>query len=282
MTGLRKIFIYDRPAGLASVLRRRYDVVIDTEQWHRLSAVVGRLVRSKMKIGFATNQRVRLFTNPVGYDLDRYEGESFLDLLAPLGIFAEDQAPSDLLVIPAAARKAGAELLRPAGEAPLLVMFAGASIPEKRWAAANFRAVIDDCLGAGLAVAMVGGAADAAANAEIAAGRPVLNLAGRASLAETAAIIDRAACVVSGDSGVLHIAAGLGRPTVALFGPSSVAKWAPRGGRHITLLKADCSPCSRYGYTPDCPSEVRCMRDINVTDVTSAIARLLNLPAGQG
>jgi len=273
--GVREIFTYDGPAGLAAVLKGRYDVVIDTEQWHRLSAVVCRLVRSKMKIGFATNERARMFTHPVSYDIDRYEVQSFLDLLAPLGISISDPAPSGGLVIPAAVVQQVTELLRPIGQKPFLALFAGASIPEKRWAAENFRTIIDWCLSGGLAVVLVGGVSDDSANEAIASGRTILNLAGRTSLAGTAAILERAACVVSGDSGVLHLAASLNRPTVALFGPSNAHKWAPRGPCHIVLETApSCSPCSKFGYTPPCNDRVRCLAELTPTAVIQAIADL--------
>ena len=53
-----RVFLYDRPAEFLQMFRRRYDVIIDTEQWHRLSAIVARLIRSNVKIGFATNVSV--------------------------------------------------------------------------------------------------------------------------------------------------------------------------------------------------------------------------------
>lgn len=56
---------YDIPSELATAVRGRYDLVIDTEQWHRLSAVVARLCRPKMLIGFGTNERRRLFTHAI-------------------------------------------------------------------------------------------------------------------------------------------------------------------------------------------------------------------------
>jgi ADP-heptose:LPS heptosyltransferase len=272
---VERIFCYDRPRELLDVLRRRYDVVIDTEQWHRLSAVVCRLVRSEMKIGFATNERARMFTHPVSYELDRYEAMSFLDLLKPLGITASDSSPPDVLTLPTAARQQAADLLSPLGQQPFLALFAGASIPEKRWVAENFREVIDWCLADGMAVVMVGGDGDAETNNEIASGRPVLNLAGHTSLAGTAAVLELAACVVSGDSGVLHLAAGLNRPTVALFGPSNVRKWAPRGPGHIVLTTSPaCSPCSKFGYTPPCSNQVRCLAELTPQHVCQAIAEL--------
>jgi ADP-heptose:LPS heptosyltransferase len=103
-----------------------------------------------------------------------------------------------------------------------------------------------------------------------------LNLAGRTSLAESAAIIDRSALLLSGDSGVLHIAVGLGKPTVSLFGPGRSEKWAPRGDRHIVINRhLPCSPCTTYGTTPPCPHNAQCMRDITVEEVANSVMMLL-------
>ena len=80
-----------------------------------------------------------------------------------------------------------------------------------------------------------------------------LILAGMTSLAETAAVIQKCALLVSGDSGVLHIAAGLGVPTVSIFGPGRVEKWAPQGEHHVVVTKRlTCSPCTMFGTTPPC------------------------------
>ena len=134
------------------------------------------------------------------------------------------------------------------------------------------------CLEHGLHVVLVGGGVDRSDGEQIVSGLDALNLAGRTSIAETAAILERAAVVVSGDSGILHIAVGLDRPTVSLFGSGIAAKWAPRGSRHVVINKnLPCSPCTRFGTTPPCPHEVRCLREISVDEVTVAIAHLLKI-----
>jgi len=124
-------------------------------------------------------------------------------------------------------------------------------------------------------VVLVGGAGERELCDRIATVADATSLAGTTSLVETASILERAAVVISGDSGVLHIAAGLNRPTVSLFGPSSAAKWGPRGARHIVLRPAACPSCSQFGYIPDCPRGVRCMQQIAVENVTDALAGLL-------
>jgi ADP-heptose:LPS heptosyltransferase len=104
-----------------------------------------------------------------------------------------------------------------------------------------------------------------------------LNLAGRTTLAETGAVVARSALLVSGDSGVLHLAVGLGIPTVSLFGPGIAAKWGPKGEGDVAVNhRLPCSPCTRFGTTPPCPVQARCLSEITVTEVTVAVTGLFN------
>jgi len=272
------IMRYDVPGEFFAAFSRKYDVVIDTEQWHRLSAIVGRLIKAPVKVGYGTNERRRLFTQAVDYSHECYEAESFFDLLGPLGIEA-DLADAPWLEVPAAAGEATDHLLGPLVDKPFVVLFPGASIPERQWGAGRFRSVAEWCLGQGLEVVLVGGPQDLAAGEAISEGLDVLNLAGRTSLVETAAVLEKAALLVAGDSGVLHLAVGLDVPTIALFGPGIAAKWAPRGERHIVLNKnLPCSPCTQFGYTPPCPIEAQCLREIGPKEVIDAIQRQLDSP----
>ena len=231
------VFRYDRPKELLAALGGRYDAILDTEQWHHLSAIIARFIRSSVKIGFATNGRKKLFNHPVPYAHETYEVDSFFHLLRPLGI-----APSEvkeipfLQVTPSAGKRAG-ELLSEISGRPFVALFPGASIPERRWGAEKFRAVAAALSERGIASVIVGGKGDVGDGAAIAEGGKILNLAGRTSLIETAAVLEKCAVLVSGDSGILHVAVGLGRPTVSLFGPGIAAKWAPRGQEHIPLNK---------------------------------------------
>ncbi|HEX9078647.1 MAG TPA: glycosyltransferase family 9 protein, partial [Desulfuromonadaceae bacterium] len=128
----------------------------------------------------------------------------------------------------------------------------------------------------GVAVVVVGGKEDRGQGEVIVAGGAGLNLAGRTSLSETAAVVQMSSLLLSGDSGVLHIAVGLGVPTVSLFGPGRAAKWAPRGEHHTVIAKGlPCSPCTTFGTTPPCPVGTRCMREITVDEVFNAVSMLL-------
>lgn len=274
--GVDAVLCYDRPLDFLQALRGRYDVVIDTEQWYRLSAVVARLVRAPLKIGFDTNERRRMFANAVGYDQNAYEPFNFLTLLKPLGIDCQRNAKTEILSLPLQSAAKASQLLLPLGSDPFVVIFPGASIEEKRWGAGQFRMVAELLSAFAVKIVIVGGKEDRQQGEVIAGGGLGLNLAGLTSLSETAAIIQKSVLLLSGDSGVLHIAVGLGVPTVSLFGPGRALKWAPRGDRHVVINKElPCSPCTLFGTTPTCLSNAKCMRDITVDEVVNAVAVLL-------
>lgn len=275
--GVDRLLRYDRPRELLQALRGSYDAVIDTEQWHRLSAVVARIASAAVKIGFDTNERRRMFTHPIPYSLDDYEAISFSRLLSPLGIQAGSvEMGAPFLSLPEAACVKAAGLLDPLHGSPYVALFPGASIPERRWGADRFRRVAEALSAFGIGVVIVGGKEDRRQGAVIVDGGLGLDLAGLTSLADTAAVIQRSSLLLSGDSGVLHIAAGLGTATVSLFGPGRAKKWAPQGDRHIVINKGlPCSPCTTFGTTPPCPIDARCMRDITVDEVINAVSMLL-------
>ena len=272
---ISELFLYDKPKELLKVIRSEFDVVIDTEQWHLMSAVVARMEGSAVSIGFATNERKRLFTHLVPYSHDDYEGDSFFHLLEPLGVVAENGVLSDLITPDEAIKKA-VLLLGDFEKKPFVAIFPGSSVPEKRWDVSKFVMLTKVLNQVGFPVIVIGSALEKATGEVISYNNDVLNIAGKTSLLETAAVINKALVLISGDSGVLHIAAGLGRPTVSLFGPSNVKKWAPRGGRHIVISKdLECSPCSKFGYTPKCPINAKCMAEISVDEVVEAVIKLI-------
>lgn len=270
-----EVLRYDVLGEFLRALRGRFDVVIDSEQWHRLSAIVARLVRAPMKIGFATNERQRLFTDPVPYTQDEYEAEVFFRLLGPLGI-EEHFSGSPWLTIPSQARERVAALALPR-PGNYVVLFPGASIAQRRWGTERFRLLAAAIRERGWQVLVVGGREDCASAQAICRNGLGVDLAGKTSIAESAAILEGAALLVSGDSGILHIGAGLGLPTVSLFGPGIARKWAPRGERHTVLnLQLLCSPCTLFGTTPPCPKQVQCLDGISVGAVVAAVIKQLD------
>lgn len=272
------VFRYDSPSDLPGLLRRRYDLIIDTEQWYRLSAVVARLLRPARLIGFAGNGREDLLSDPVPYDTDRYEAEMFLALLEPLGGPAGVRNDAVPLLLPEQAVARAAALIEPFAGRPLVAIFPGASVPEKCWPVERFAEVAKTIAGQGCLPVILGGATEKAAGEQLCAAAGGVSCAGRTSLPETFALLARCCLLVSGDSGLLHAAALLRIPTVALFGPSNPAKWAPRGERQVVVSHAPaCAPCSRFGTIPPCADAARCMLEISVEEVRAEVRAMLAL-----
>jgi ADP-heptose:LPS heptosyltransferase len=276
---VRSVYAYDNPVNLLKVLGIKYDVVIDTEQFHRLSVVVAKLTGTPMLVGYATNERSRLLSHPVAYSHQNYEMDSFFNLLQPLGIAKPRTIPAPFLEIPEKAALRAAELLDGFCHKAFIAVFPGASIPERRWGVDKFMAVARALKGRGVSVIIIGGRDCLFDGSKIISVADGLNLAGKTNLIETAAVIEKAALLISADSGILHIAAGVGTRTISLFGPGIENKWAPRGEAHIVLNKRlSCSPCTRFGYTPKCPNGVKCMRDISVENVLDAVDCVMKIP----
>jgi len=271
-----KVHCYDRPFELLTVLRRRYDVVIDSEQWYRLSAIVARMTGASHIIGFAGNHREKLLTHHLAYDLHTYEADMFMSLLEPLGIYRQPAESIDL-TLPQSVPSRLEELLAPLGGNSFVVLFPGASVPEKVWPVARFQAVATYVAKLGYRPVVLGGKSEYLSGQQIVSGCGGLNLAGSTSLGESAAIIKHAVGCISGDSGLLHIATMLGTPLVALFGPSNWEKWfRPGKGRVLVRANMPCMPCSRYGTIPTCSVRNHCMDEISIDDVQQAVDQMFS------
>jgi len=109
------------------------------------------------------------------------------------------------------------------------------------------------------------------ANAPGAAGR-VVNLIGRTSLRVLVGVVSRTAAVVTNDSGSMHLAAALGRPVVAVFGPTDDRVTHPIGDHHVLTSSVFCRPC----MLRDCPIDHRCMKRITVDQVHAAVLDVLS------
>jgi 3-deoxy-D-manno-octulosonic-acid transferase/heptosyltransferase-1 len=98
-----------------------------------------------------------------------------------------------------------------------------------------------------------------------------VNLGGKTSLRQLAALYRRAVLLVTTDSGPMHLAAALGTPVIALFGPTDPSRTGPYGPNHRIISKGlPCSPC----FKKQCP-EPRCMTDISAEEVFSAVRDML-------
>ncbi len=141
----------------------------------------------------------------------------------------------------------------------------GASVPGRRWAAGHFAGVADALAGRGLRIVLTGTAVEAGLTRAVARSMraPALDLAGRTGLGALAALIEGARLLVSNDTGVSHVAAALGVPSVIVSTGDNPARWAPiDSGRHRVL-------CDDAGVDP---------RDV-LAEAEGLLARVARPPA---
>jgi heptosyltransferase-2 len=161
---------------------------------------------------------------------------------------------------------------------PVIALCPGAEFgPAKRWPAAHYTRLADLLYSTDprRELILLGSKADAQTAGEIAAASaaPVRVLAGQTSLDEAIALIAGAQAVVSNDSGLMHIAAALERPQVALFGSSDPRHTPPRSARaQVLWLHLECSPC----FKRVCPlGHLNCLNQIAPEEVLRALETAL-------
>ena len=93
------------------------------------------------------------------------------------------------------------------------------------------------------------------------------------TLLELASVIEASRLFLGNDSGITHMAAALGVPTVAIFGPSDPKIWSP-WGRHVALVRSNiaCSPCSQETFV-EC-QDIQCLKQVSVDDVLAAVSHM--------
>jgi heptosyltransferase-2 len=283
MPGVRTPIIWDLPRGQLAVARQRglaaelktrnyATALVLPRTWK--SAIAPALAGIPERVGFVGEARFGL--------INRWRwGEKafprFIDknavLALPDGAALPPEWPVPQLNVPAdeVARFRQAKGL---GQGPAVALAPGSVGSSKRWTyypqAARLLAE------QGLNVWVIGGPGEQAIATEIvAAGGPrVRDLTGN-DLRNGILAMAAAQLAVSNDSGLMHIAAALGTPTMGIFGPTSPYHWAPLNGLAATVqtkTMLPCQPCHR----PVCTmNDHRCMRDIPATDVVEIAARLL-------
>ena len=264
---------------IVELRRRRFDTVIDLTDGDR-SAFLSWISGASVRIGFNDEQRRRgacysavVPTQP-GM---RHRIERDLATLNLLGVQAsetqpklwlteEDEAVADQLLDRLGIRR----------DRPFIILQPGARYWFKAWPVERFAELADRLASEYNCQVLIGGSRDEEALAqrihEAATSRPV-SIAGQTTLKQFAAIAKRAALFVGNDSGAMHIAAAVGAPMVALFGPSNPDEWGPRGDRVQVLYEGlDCRAC----FHPTCErGEQNCMKQLSVEAVYVASAQLL-------
>lgn len=292
--------------------KRRYDLAINFEgdiRSHLLMALSG----AKRRVGFDMAGGGPLLTEVVEHDPQEHvavnslrlverafylEGGGFSSRLAPDGTLAgaDGAAAGGALRLPADARRRGHELLETAGaragidlsdSRPLVGIHAGGARAIKQWPSERFADVASRLArDLGAAVVLTGSAGDIAVNeavrARLSSDVPVMDLTGLADLLALGAVLERLRVFVTVDSGPMHLAAALGTPVAAVFGPSDPRRWGPLSpAARAVRIDLPCSPCNRIRRPPKrcVPHVPDCLASVGVERVYEAAMAVMGREA---
>jgi ADP-heptose:LPS heptosyltransferase len=161
---------------------------------------------------------------------------------------------------------------------PYVVVHPGASVPSRRWPAERHAEAVQLLRHAGWSV-VVTGTRDERQLTSAVAGPYAVDLGGRTTVAETAAVLDGAAAVIVGNTGPAHLSAAVGTPVVSLFSPVVPAvRWAPYGVPHVLL--GDQAASCKDTRARECPVPGHpCLSNVTVQDVLAAVEKLAGVPS---
>jgi len=297
-------FQYDRPidalwpSSLAALVRlarhlrrQRYDCLVIlhhlTTRWGALKyAALALISGAKVRVGL-DNGRGWFLTHRAHDDGfgARHEVEYWLDMVGTIGAVTEDTS-LQMTIGTEDEAFASDQIPMTKSQTPRLVVAihpgSGGYSLARRWSAEGFARVANALVEEYKAeIMLVGTPADGVSQVALLMHSEAVNLEGKTTLGQLAAILKRCDLFIGADSGVMHLAAAVGTPLVAIFGPSNHRAWGPwpREGRHI-ILRADlpCSPCSYVGYSvgqrEGCQA-MTCMKAITAEAVLAAAESIL-------
>jgi heptosyltransferase-2 len=259
-------------------LRGRYRrAIVLPNSWK--SAIVPFSARIPRRTGWLGEMRYGLLNDHRALDKQRLTMtvQRFVALGVADGVPLPDLVPPSLMVreedVAEAARALGVQknLKR-----SVLALCPGAEFgPAKQWPIAHYAQLAREYEAKGWTVWLFGSEKDRLDCEAIAAGcRSAEVLAGRTTLAQAVDLMSMADAVVSNDSGLMHVAAALQRPLVAIYGSSDPGFTPPLSERHrIASLSLSCSPC----FKRTCPlGTTACLQDLSVAQVNAALDELLD------
>jgi heptosyltransferase-2 len=257
------------------IKKERYDAAFVLKR-SLSSALLVRAAGVPRRIGFATEGRGMLLTDRVSYRHDQHEVENFLDCLRAIDAPIRSR-DLELWPTPENDAKVKARFARAGWKTDDLkiVIHPAASLPAKQWSLDRFASVMRVLRDRYKARFIYTGAkGDATLYREIEKRGPFdgLDLCGVADLRENISVYRAANLFFGVDSGPMHMAAAVGVPVVALFGPTDERKWGPWGQGHTVITKRlSCYPCK-----PHKCAENECMKRITVEEALEAVEQKVN------
>ena len=261
----------------AKLQGRRYDAVLDLQGLFK-SAAIAWLSGAPLRLGTCNMRECsdKISRPVIGPHAQGHIVERYLDVARALGctvdevVFPMVVSERDVAISRAILQQAGV----PEGIA-YAVLAVGANWPNKRWPVKSYAALSDWLYSQEIIPVFIGGGtvdtglvADIAAAAEI----PPVNLVGKTSLKQLAQIIREGRFTIGGDTGPVHLSAGLHQPTIMLMGPTDANRNGPYGQQQ-NAIEVD-RPC-KYCWKRACPKGFDCLANITVEQVKKKINEVL-------
>jgi lipopolysaccharide heptosyltransferase I len=252
-----------------------YDLVIDLQGLLR-SGLLSRITGAPVRVGFADGREGSpwCYTHRVRVENDATHAvKRYLELIRGLDVSIGDAVTFPLPEWKAEGRWVKGLLMEamPGEPKTVCVIHPAARWKTKQWPGERYAELADWLIARkGCLVVLVGGKDQANQVSHVIdrmRERP-LNLVARTTLAQLAVLLRQANLVITNDSGPMHLAAAVGTPVVAIFGPTDPRKVGPFGLGHIVLKKTvDCSRCTRNR----CAQDLLCLKAITIEDAQEAV-----------
>jgi len=268
--------------------RARYDLVIDLRTGDRgtiLSFLTGAAERVGRSVGGKQFWHELLLTTaiqcspPLGPDHVHPGADQSLRIVREIGIDTGNSMPQ--LFIAQQDHQRAMELLTESGLAPdarWVTINSFSRWKYKEWDSKKWGEVVDWLWEKHrITTVLIGSPEEEAAAGEIVRGREgyALNMAGKTTLGELAAIISLSSLHMGVDSAAPHIAAALGTPTVTIHGPSDWRAWRMADALHAVICpEVECVPCRRMGC--DDSQRSKCLEELSVDAVIAGIDTILS------
>ena len=248
-----------------------------------LASVPRRVGPDSLGRGFSLTDRVPVSSSPEHL---QHQADIYLDLARALGLVVEHPT---MHFVPTEAEQHHVPFTRDNARPPVAVFIGGGSNPgmeltAKRWPLERYREIVYKLVSQRDAqVLLIGGKDDVVLNGtllehlDVPEGS-VLNLAGKTNFGESAALLQRCVLFIGNDSSPMHLAAAVGIPVIAIFGPTSPQEYGPYpldDPKHIALWNNPKGrPCFFLGKMQPC-TDCTCMQLVSVDDVWDAVQRLI-------
>lgn len=282
------VFLQSLVENVRRIRAARFDILMDFEQFIRLSAMVAVLAHAPISVGFKTRNQFRhcAYSHPQPFNPLHHTLDNFVSLLSPLGVENSIQGLEQIPISTENRAFIDALMMESGVTGDDIVVGihvgSGGTARSRRWDPDKFRIITNMLLSEFKATVLFTGSKDEWEMIETIRTRTLmpescLNFAGKCSLGQLPALVTHCHAFLSNDTGPMHVAAAMKTPTVALFGPNSPARYGPVGGNHQVVYKSQpCSPCilAHEGVVPQC-TDNQCMKRITVTEVWESLNEVL-------